>query len=101
MNKTVRFLTTYHLPLMIILSAGVLVFEIYDHTTDQHLFLTDFEFWVEVVTYGFLLPILGVYVLRTLEKNLHEREQANQSLDKQLEFKQKMTRSVTWDQLSY
>ena len=87
MNKTVRFLITYHLPLMIILSVGVLVFEIYDHTTHQHLFLTDLEFWFEVVTYGFLLPILGVYVLRTLEKNLHERDQANQSLDKQLEFK--------------
>jgi signal transduction histidine kinase len=99
MNRTVRFLITYHLPLMISLSVGVLVFEIYDHTIDQHLFLTDFEFWVEVITYGFLLPILGVFVLRTLEKNLHEREQATQSLDKQLQFKQKMTGSTTWDQL--
>jgi len=98
-NKTVRFLITYHLPLMISLSAGVLVFEIYDHTIDQHLFLTDFEFWVEVITYGFLLPILGVFVLRTLERNLHEREQANKSLDKQLQFKQTMTGSTTWDQL--
>ena len=99
MNRTVRFLITYHLPLMISLSAGVLVFEIYDHTIDQHLFLTDFEFWIEVITYGFLLPILGVFVLRTLERNLHEREQATKSLDKQLQFKQTMTGSTTWDQL--
>jgi signal transduction histidine kinase len=99
MNKTVRFLVTYHLPLMIILSAGVLVFEIYTHTIDQHLFLTDYEFWVEVVTYGFLLPILGIFILRTLENYLHEREQATKSLDAQLQFKQRMNRSTTWDQL--
>ena len=99
MSSVTRFLVKNYLPLVLTLSVGVLVFEIYDHTTHQHLFLTDYEFWFEVITYGFLLPILGIFLMQTLKNYQFEREQATQYLDVQLQFKQRMTRSTTWDQL--
>ena len=99
MSNITRFLVKNYLPLVLTLSVGVLVFEIYDHTTHQHLFLTDLEFWFEVVTYGFVLPILGIFLMQTLKNYQFEREQATQYLDVQLQFRQRMTRSTTWDQL--
>jgi signal transduction histidine kinase len=89
----------FHLPIMAGLSLAVIVFEVYDHTIDQHLFLTDFEFWVEVLVYGLLLPVLLVLLLRTLESSLREREKTAKILNQQFEFKQKLTYPQSWDQL--
>jgi hypothetical protein len=81
------------------LSLAVIVFEVYDHTIDQHFFLTDYEFWVEVLVYGLLLPMLLVLLLRTLESSLREREKTAKILNQQFEFKQKLTYPQSWDQL--